>query len=42
MNDMTLQARVEAELSRDPRLDATSIGVSAHDGVVTLSGSVSA
>jgi osmotically-inducible protein OsmY len=40
MNDKTLQARVEAELSWDPRLDATSIGVSAHDGVVTLSGSV--
>lgn len=40
MKDKTLQARVETELSWDPRLDATSIGVSAHDGIVTLSGSV--
>ena len=40
MKDKTLQERVETELSWDPRLDATSIGVSAHDGVVTLSGSV--
>lgn len=40
MKNKTLQERVETELSWDPRLDATSIGVSAHDGVVTLSGSV--
>lgn len=40
MKNKTLQERVETELSWDPRLDATSIGVSANDGVVTLSGSV--
>jgi len=40
MNNKALKERVETELSWDPRLDASSIGVSAHDGVVTLSGSV--
>lgn len=40
MKDKILQERVEDELSWDPRLDATSIGVSARDGVVSLSGSV--
>ena len=40
MKDRILQELVEAELSWDPRLDATAIGVSAKDGVVTLSGSV--
>lgn len=40
MKDKILQELVEDELSWDPRLDATAIGVSAKDGVVTLSGSV--
>lgn len=40
MKNKTLQESVETELSWDPRLDATSIGVSANDGVITLSGSV--
>lgn len=40
MKTKALKDRVEAELAWDPRLDASRIGVSARDGIVTLSGSV--
>lgn len=40
-SDSELQRDVMHELARDPRIDATAIGVSSHHGVVTLSGAVS-
>jgi osmotically-inducible protein OsmY len=38
--DMELRDDVQAELDWDPRLDSRDIGVSAKDGVVTLTGKV--
>jgi osmotically-inducible protein OsmY len=40
ISDSELQASVMAELEWEPRLDAAHIGVSAKDGVITLSGFV--
>lgn len=40
-DNRTLQATVMAELRAVPEIDAARIGVTAHDGVVTLSGIVS-
>jgi osmotically-inducible protein OsmY len=40
MTNKTLQHLVEAELEWDPRIESTAIGVSASDGVITLSGAV--
>jgi osmotically-inducible protein OsmY len=40
-NDTKLQHNVLAELEWDPSVDASKIGVTAKDGVVTLTGSVS-
>jgi osmotically-inducible protein OsmY len=40
-DDLTLRARVMEELAWVPNVDAAQIGVSAHNGVVTLSGIVS-
>jgi|SRR6185312_370696 len=40
IDDMKLQQWVSDELAFDPRVDAAHIGVSAHNGVVTLSGRV--
>lgn len=39
--DLHLQQRVMDELEFEPRVDAAHIGVSVHEGVVTLSGHVS-
>jgi osmotically-inducible protein OsmY len=39
-DDRILQQRVMDELAFDPMVDAAHVGVSAHDGVVTLSGHV--
>jgi len=39
-DDLTLQAMVEEELAWVPNVDAAHIGVSAHNGIVTLSGIV--
>jgi hypothetical protein len=36
----TLQDLVTAELRWDPSIDAANIGVTAHDGAITLSGHV--
>jgi osmotically-inducible protein OsmY len=36
----TLQDLVTAELRWDPSFDAANIGVTAHDGAITLSGHV--
>jgi osmotically-inducible protein OsmY len=41
MDNKDLQKLVEAELEWEPSVDASSIGVSVIDGVVTLSGAVS-
>jgi osmotically-inducible protein OsmY len=38
--DQQLQQDVEEELRADPRVDAPSIGVSAHEGTVSLTGTV--
>ena len=40
MDDLSLTARVKTALLNDRQIDATRIGVSASDGVVTLSGTV--
>jgi osmotically-inducible protein OsmY len=40
-DDLTLRARVMEELAWIPNVDAAQIGVSAHNGVITLSGIVS-
>jgi len=40
MNDTQLRQLVIDELEFEPSIDATSIGVAAHDGVVTLTGHV--
>lgn len=40
-SDRHLQAAVIADLEWDPRVTAAHIGVTAHDGIVTLSGHVS-
>src|SRR5262245_56992608 len=40
MDDVTLTARVKTALLNDRQIDATRIGVSASNGVVTLSGTV--
>jgi hyperosmotically inducible protein len=40
MDDVTLTARVKTALLNDRQIDATRVGVSASDGVVTLSGTV--
>jgi osmotically-inducible protein OsmY len=40
LEDLRLQERVIDELTFDPSVDAAHIGVSVHDGVVTLSGHV--
>jgi BON domain len=37
----TLQDLVMAELRWDPSIDAANVGVTAHDGAITLSGHVS-
>jgi osmotically-inducible protein OsmY len=37
----TLQDRVMAELRWDPSVDAANLGITAHDGAITLSGHVS-
>ena len=39
-DDTQLQHDVLAELEWDPSIDAARIGVAAHDGVVTLTGTV--
>ena len=41
MNDRTLADGVELELASDPALQPETIGVTVHDGAVTLSGYVS-
>jgi osmotically-inducible protein OsmY len=41
VDDTTLQSMVMDELAWVPNVDAAHIGVSAHDGIVTLSGIVS-
>ena len=38
--DIVLRDAVVHQLDWDPRIDATAIGVSAHNGVVTLTGHV--
>jgi osmotically-inducible protein OsmY len=38
--DERLREAVSHQLSWDPELDATLVGISAHDGIVTLSGFV--
>lgn len=38
--DLHLKRDVEAELARDPAVDAAAIGVSVRDGVVTLNGHI--
>jgi len=40
ISDSELRRLVEEELAFEPSVDATHIGVTAHDGVVTLSGHV--
>lgn len=40
MNDKQLQHNVQTQLEWDPSVDASRIGVTARDGVVTLSGTV--
>lgn len=40
MDDRTLQKQVLEELDWEPSLDASEIGVTVHDGVVTLTGDV--
>ncbi len=40
MTDQELELRVADELSWDPRVDNEAITVSAHDGIVTLRGTV--
>jgi osmotically-inducible protein OsmY len=40
MTDKELQRAVMEELKWEPRVDATQIGVSVKDGIVTLSGHV--
>jgi osmotically-inducible protein OsmY len=40
MRDAELRRSVEEELEWEPSVDASEIGVTAHDGVVTLTGSV--
>jgi osmotically-inducible protein OsmY len=40
VDDVTLQAMVFDELTWEPRVDAAHIGVSVHNGVVTLNGFV--
>lgn len=39
-DDLTLQKDVEEELRGEPSIDASQIGVTAHNGVVTLTGTV--
>ena len=39
-DDLTLQKDVEEELRREPSIDASQIGVTARDGIVTLTGTV--
>jgi osmotically-inducible protein OsmY len=39
-SDRQIQQEVTAELGWDPRVDQTDVGVSVHDGVVALTGSV--
>lgn len=41
IDDRELRQKVIEELDWDPSIDASAIGVSAKDGIVTLSGSVS-
>ena len=41
MMDQILQQRVEDALAWEPRVDAAHVGITAQDGVVTLSGFVS-
>lgn len=41
MKDVELQQRVLRELEWDTRVDATEVGVEVHEGVVTLTGTVS-
>jgi osmotically-inducible protein OsmY len=40
-NDMQIQSEVVAELDREPRIAAGTIGAEVHHGVVKLSGRVS-
>jgi osmotically-inducible protein OsmY len=40
VDDLKVQKEVMAELQYEPRVDAASVGVAVHDGVVTLSGHV--
>ena len=40
MMDRVLQQRVEDALEWEPRVDAAHVGVTAQDGVVTLSESI--
>ena len=40
MTDRDLKQHVQSALDWDPSVDATDIGVSAHEGVVTLRGYV--
>jgi osmotically-inducible protein OsmY len=39
-SDATIRDNVIAELDFDPKIDAAAIGVTVHDGIVTLSGHV--
>jgi osmotically-inducible protein OsmY len=38
--DLILQKNVEEELQHDPSVDASQIGVTAHEGIITLTGTV--
>jgi RNA polymerase sigma factor (sigma-70 family) len=40
MNDLELKKNVEAELSYEPSINASTVGVAVRDGIVTLSGHV--
>jgi len=40
MDDRTLQKQVLEELDWEPSIDASEVGVTVHDGVVTLTGTV--
>jgi osmotically-inducible protein OsmY len=40
-HDAEIQKRVLRELEWDTRVDATDVGVEVHDGIVTLTGTVS-
>jgi len=42
MDDLTIKKDVEAELAWEPSLNAASIGVAVKDGIVTLTGRVTA